>query len=89
MQSSRVHNKVHAFVVVTFQGSVMVTFYMRPTDDIITWSEIYTCVSDIFDYARHHENWGDPTLLPPPAGCPLLVFDPPVFTHDGEEWICP
>ncbi len=64
------------------------TFYMTPTDDVIKFSEIYACVDEIFDHVEHHENWGDPPLLSPPHGCPYLVFNPPVFTHDGEQWIC-
>ncbi len=80
---------IKLYAIHVLQGYVTVTFYMTPTDDVITFSDVYACASDIFDYTKHHENWGDAILLPPPPGCPLLVFDPPVFTHNGEEWICP
>ena len=60
---------------------------MRADDHDMSFLEVYACVDEVFLFLEDHNNWGIP-LLPQRPGCPILVFEPPIFYYNGENWEC-
>ena len=53
----------------------------------IDLSQVTTCVSEVSAYLADHDNWQQPIIETDPP-CPAIVFDPPQFTEDRQEWLC-
>jgi hypothetical protein len=61
---------------------------MALTNDHLLFDDVHGCVDEMFQFLADHTSWGPLPLLPPRLGCPVLVFAPPQFYHNGENWMC-
>lgn len=64
------------------------TFFMKLTYDHLAFDDVHDCGNEMFLFLYEHTSWGTLPILPQQPGCPALVFNPPVFYHNGEAWQC-
>ena len=70
---------------ILFQALFSATFILNPAD--IAFSDFLDCADLVYEYARLHDNWGNP-VLPQPPGCPALVSDGGEFQDGEKNWGC-